>query len=182
MKNIFIDASHSLTVGLLDESWNWIKFETTDQLPSITLHQSINQIIGNESWDKIDRFFFCKGPGSYTGLRLIEGLEQYLKFEKIKCHDFYSFELREILGLKNSFLYSAFKGQYLLSNKENILYNLEEIDESLDYYGEKLDERFNYKSILDLIKKESKKIFPYIKNNESKKIYYFRPLSEEFKK
>ncbi len=182
MSYFFVDASHSLTVGSLSDSWKWIDFIQTEELPSVSLHKLINSLIPNEDWTNVRGVFFCKGPGSYTGLRLLEGFEQYLRFENIKCYDFYSFELKKILNIKKPFLYSAFKGQYLICDEENKLVNLSELKDGVEYYGEKLGDNFNFKSIIDLIKENPSEIFSKVMKEDPKDIYYFRPLSEEFKK
>ena len=128
------------------------------------------------------------GPGSYTGIRMTDGILQMLKWAGLPVYSFYHFEVPSLLGdLSSSFVCRAFKGElFVYSNGESSLVKEEfwvqqsGIKTYTHYHDEKLVGSFVYTS--DLISQFSQLLFSKIVSEKmNREAYYFRPIEKEFK-
>lgn len=196
MYSIFVDSSEDLVFGLLDSNFKWIEYvEKIEKKPSEILHSEIFNFISRYDLDlKNINFFFSSGPGSYTGMRLGEGLAQVLAWDHKKVFSFYHFDVPRILGIKKGFWVSnAFKKQIFIYNWDETI-NLYEkklintCDFKMEDFenGHTLSENkgdfLGLKSTKELIKNFPTEFFEKIfLKNQREKPYYFRTEQEEFK-
>ncbi|MCB9094477.1 MAG: hypothetical protein H6621_05340 [Halobacteriovoraceae bacterium] len=200
--SIFIDTSTNCHFGLLDEKYQWVEYQKTNERPSLYLHENISKALAkyNLSFSELKNYFIVKGPGSYTGLRFAEGISQFLSWNKKNVLGFYFFELLESLeNEKTAWLSNAFKNQFYIHpvGEEGKLYFLKDALVKIqelknDHYDFFTNDKVKNVAVLgdlnlnffeDVLKDNSKILFPrIIEMNKNNEIFYFRPLEEEFKK
>jgi tRNA threonylcarbamoyladenosine biosynthesis protein TsaB len=178
MYSLFLDTTQGLTVGLLDRDFSWVFYEYTDEKkPSEIIHDKIYFILNkfNLSIEKV-QFISIAGPGSYTGMRLSEGVSTILEWGGVSIFSFYHFEVPFLTGIESGrWVTNAFKNQVFLYewNAENSKTTL--LSECLD------TEAFTLIKTRELIFSHSREIFSKVIHlNKPKETYYFRSLEEEF--
>lgn len=196
MHSLYVDSTSGLVVGLLDANFNWVEYmDINEKKPSEVIHVEIYNLIKKYNLDlKGMSFFFSAGPGSYTGMRLGEGIAQILDWEDHNVFSFLHFDVPKIIGVKKGFwVTNAFKGQVFsynwnletnISEKELInSENFKIIDPNLGYtLTSNSKEYFELKNTKDLIKNYSSIIFSHVHKEKMREApYYFRTLDEEFK-
>jgi tRNA threonylcarbamoyladenosine biosynthesis protein TsaB len=143
---------------------------------------------------KTTKFFFSAGPGSYTGMRLAEGIAQVLDWESNNVYSFYHFDVPQMIGIKKGYwVTNAFKGQVFIYNWDDQLKQSEkELVDSKDFeilnpnegytLSSELDDFKELNTTKDLIKNLSEQVFLDVLNKKLRNApYYFRTLEEEFK-
>ena len=196
MHSLYVDSTSGLVIGLLDSNFKWVEYnDTNEKKPSEVIHVEIYNLIKKYNLDlKGMNFFFSAGPGSYTGMRLGEGIAQVLAWEERSVFSFLHFEVPKMIGIKKGFwVTNAFKGQ-VFSFNWNIDTNFseKELIHSVDF--KIMDTELGYtlaadskdfsdlKNTKDLIKNSSEIIFSYVYKERMREApYYFRTLDEEFK-
>ncbi|MBT7609037.1 MAG: hypothetical protein HN576_04735 [Bacteriovoracaceae bacterium] len=200
MKSLFLDTSEKLVLGILDDNFDWIDYlDTNEKKGSGVLHGILFELLksNNINIKDISNVFTMAGPGSYTGMRLGEGLAQALELFNIKIYSIYHFDIPKILNVTEGQWFSrAFKGEVFVYswNGENENYSLlkeEAFREQLliyqsegkqSYTHAKDDLFINCEQTTNLIKKNPSHIFKHLYNNNIRKeLYYYRPLELEFK-
>lgn len=194
MHYLFIDCSSGLTIGLLDQKLEWLDFQTLDhKKPSEIIHQQLHFLIEKYQLRLNEVQCFCaSGPGSYTGMRLSEGLVQLLELSGMKIYSFHHFNIPKLIGIEKGYWVTpAFKGEIFVYNwnlnqEEKILVKQNEIkfqDKSLGYTLENSNEFFSgLVSTKFLIKNEPQKLFTSVMDKKLRvKPFYFRTLEEEFR-
>ncbi|PIP93130.1 MAG: hypothetical protein COW00_04290 [Bdellovibrio sp. CG12_big_fil_rev_8_21_14_0_65_39_13] len=193
-KYLFLDSSLYLQFGLLDENFKWIDhvlIETTKS--SNILHSELNRMLEKNrmSMDDIEAIFSISGPGSYTGVRLVEGVTQILDWQGKTIYSIHHFELPYLVGVeRGSWISEAFKGEVFEyswngdSNKHRLLSK-----NQLDTIFE--ENLFSHRSdFLDLptmstsamVFENAELIFSAMKKLEMKREpFYYRELETEFK-
>jgi tRNA threonylcarbamoyladenosine biosynthesis protein TsaB len=198
--SLFLDSTSGLIVGLMDFQFNWIEYKSLDEKkPSEIIHFEIYSLVKKHNLELKDmRLFISSGPGSYTGMRLSEGLAQVFELSFIPVFSFYHFDIPKYCGIANGFwVTNAFKGQLFFYNwthesEEKILADKSNFTEELrllktDKDGFTLDHLSDplfsgLSTTKDLIKEQSTKIFSHILSlNLRVTPYYFRTLDEEFR-
>jgi tRNA threonylcarbamoyladenosine biosynthesis protein TsaB len=178
MYSLFLDTTSGLTVGLLDKSFRWLSFEVSDSArPSEIVHEKIFDLLKkfNVHLDDL-RLITIAGPGSYTGMRLGEGIAEIMRWNKIAIFSFYHFEVPKYVGVTSgNWVANAFKNQvfsYRWNGDDSCKALLAECN---DFDAFTLDKT---KELIHLFPSE---IFSkVIALNEKKETYYFRTLEEEF--
>lgn len=199
MSYLFVDTSDHLVLGLLDSEFKWIELiETSDKKSSATIHAKIYDLLEkyNLKIKEIEGLFQVAGPGSYTGMRISEGISQVLEWQKIPIYSFYHFVIPSILGIpKGAWISRAFKGEIFLYewregevrtslHAESELAKIQEqlkdeLGEFWTHYSESFPEI--PKSTGDLLKEDSKKLFSLVASNQLReKPFYYRSLENEF--
>ncbi len=195
-KYLFLDTSAFIQVGLLDEGLNWIHHEVVqNRKGSQLIHKVIYDCMKDFqiTFKDIKAIILGNGPGSYTGIRIGEGVAQILALEGIKIYSFYHYEVPHFCSIENySFYEKAFKGEVFeyKHTKDKVEDRLisEETFSELDFSdehiyhltGELLDQAMN--SLYSLFKKFPNEIFSKIINRGTHcPPYYFRPLEKEFR-
>jgi tRNA threonylcarbamoyladenosine biosynthesis protein TsaB len=191
---LFVDSTLGLNIGLLDSHFNWVEFLTFEsKKPSEIIHPEIHQLLNKYQLNlKSLECFTTSGPGSYTGMRLSEGLVQVLGLSGIKIYSFYHFEVPKLSGVKEGFwATNAFKGQVFVYtwnqlSEEKILINKDQFEIQNSKLGFTLDNSETDFSALssskDIIKNNPIQIFSHVHSLKMRvPPYYFRTLDEEFR-
>jgi tRNA threonylcarbamoyladenosine biosynthesis protein TsaB len=199
--SLFIDTTSGLDIGLLDSQFLWVEYLSLDEKkPSEMIHHEIFKLLNQHNL-KLENMqcFVTSGPGSYTGMRLNEGIAQVFELYKIAVYSFYHFDVPKLSGITSGFwATNAFKGQVFISTwngdeVEKLLVDkdaFEIIDGKVGYTLDTKDTKdtkdtlfANLVSTRELIRKESQTIFTKISELGLRvPPFYFRSLDEEFKK
>jgi len=197
MKNyLYLDSSHFVQVGVLDENFTWKHVELVENKKGSTiLHKTIYEILRllELKLKNIDALFLVSGPGSYTGIRLAEGIAQVLEMNEIPIYSFYHYEVPSWCGFESYNFYSnAFKNEFFdfsynkgieekkMMSKESF-FNIDFSRKDLFSITGELEEKY-LESTSSLIENNSKEVFKKVMAR-GKHIapYYYRPLEKEFK-
>ena len=194
MHSLYVDSTSGLVIGLLDSDFNWVEYlDTQEKKPSEVIHVEIFNLVKKYNLDlKNMNFFFSAGTGSYTGMRLGEGIAQVLAWDSLKVFSFHHFDVPVMVGVEKGFwVTNAFKGQVFIYNwdgkkAEKELVNSADfkiVDLELGYtLSSEVKDFGHLKTTKDLIKNESQKIFSKVYEEKMREApYYFRTLEEEFK-
>ncbi len=201
MNYLFLDTTTNLKIGLLDQDFKWKKLlDLETKKPSEVIHKLIYDLLQEYQLKikDIHSVITCAGPGSYTGMRLSEGIVQVLDLEGISITSFYHFELPSFNEKNDEYLFatSAFKGEYYLYSFKNSeiskkLVLKEDLEKFLIDNYKNVSNRFtlksdelltNFHSTSALIVDNPELYFPKIvKRNLKQSAYYFRTIEEEFK-
>ena len=195
MHSLFVDSTSGLVIGLLDSSYNWVEYLSLDEKkPSEIIHNEIFNLVTKHKLTLLEmQCFVSSGPGSYTGMRLSEGLAQIFELYKMTVYSFYHFDVPRLSGVPRGFwTTNAFKGQAFIYNwsaeeDEKHLINKDSFlieDERLGYTLDNDDPLFtNLISTKKLIQTDAHLFFPKVKLQKMRVApYYFRSLDEEFNK
>lgn len=193
MHSLFIDSTSGLVIGLLDSNYSWVDYKSLDEKkPSEIIHHEIHNLLKKNNLKLSEvQCFVMSGPGSYTGMRLSEGLAQVFELENIPVFSFYHFDVPRLSGVSSGFwATNAFKGQVFVyhwngEKVEKLLVNKDAFtvqDEKMGYTLDNNDSLFsNLISTKGLIKDKACEIFGKVQDQQLRELpYYFRPLDEEF--
>lgn len=196
MHSLYVDSTSGLVIGLLDSDFNWIEYmDLNEKKPSEIIHHEIYNLVQKYNLDlKNMNFFFSAGPGSYTGMRLGEGIAQVLAWDLKSVFSFHHFDVPQMIGIEKGYwVTNAFKGQVFIYNwniKENFseksLVNSTDfkiLEPELGYtLSSDIKDFAHLKTTKDLIKDSSSKVFKKVFDEKLREPpYYFRTLDEEFK-
>lgn len=192
---LFIDTTKDITLGVLDQEFNWLQYDYYHAAKgSAQIHAYIHEACRRQNIKTadLDGLVQVAGPGSYTGMRVSDGVSQIFNWQNFKTYGFYHYDVPLILGhQKGVWVANAFKGELFCCRwqGENITKELVDTDKfdisgDEDIYtsfkDDKLDGDLIYTS--ELIKNNSKKVFSYIiSNNIKKELYYYRSIDQEYK-
>jgi tRNA threonylcarbamoyladenosine biosynthesis protein TsaB len=191
--SLYIDSTSKLVIGLLDSNYSWLEYLNFDEKkPSEIIHFEIFNLMKkyNLNFTNI-QCFILNGPGSYTGMRLGEGVAQIFELNHMPIFSFYHFEVPAFCGITKGFwVTNAFKGQVFIYNwdgdqtEKHLLdknaFTIE--DEKLGFTLDVTDSIFkNLKSTQKLIIDRAPEIFAKVSDQKLRRgPYYFRSLDEEF--
>jgi tRNA threonylcarbamoyladenosine biosynthesis protein TsaB len=202
MAYLYLDTTEKLIIGFLDSEFGWKSYVDMEKnKTSAHIHGLIHETLkeNNCSEKELTGFISTNGPGSYTGVRLAEGIAQVFEWQKIPCFSFYHFNVPGLLDSNNKgvFFSKAFKGETFLSvwsgdseQKELISNNdFEKRIQELKSEGKEIythfkgEEENSYVSTFtsDLIKDNSSIIFPKVIDQKLRlPPFYYRTLDKEF--
>lgn len=194
MKSLYVDSSAGLVIGLMDENFKWMEyFDSQEKKPSEVIHTEIFKLLSkyNLKIEEIN-FFFSAGPGSYTGMRLGEGLAQILEWDHKNVFSFFHFDVPRFIGVESgSWVTNAFKGEVFIYHWNKNEVNKELVtsvgftvaNPDLVYTLSQEQKNFeNLKSTKDLVKNHSEILFKKVYEMKLREApYYFRTLEQEFK-
>ncbi len=200
MATLYIDSSHYLTLGLLNESFEWIDYcEFKEKKTSGILHVELLQMLEKNHLriEQVTKIIEAAGPGSYTGMRVAEGLCQILEWQERQCCSFYHFEVPSMCGhSRGVWVAKAFKGEIFCHHFDAEVSRVEFIKESefptyqqtwneqgLKVFGHYPDEIQGLDEFTSrLIEQGARQFFEKVwARGERKGPYYFRALEQEFK-
>lgn len=197
---LYIDSSHFLTLGILDQNFEWIDYrEYREKKTSSILHVELLDLLERNqlSIDLVTQIIEAAGPGSYTGMRVAEGLCQILEWQERVCRSFYHFEIPCMSGVEcGVWVAKAFKGEIFCHTYNGDQSEHSFIKESdfpskrksweeegrvvFGHYRDDIEELDQVTSCL--IYESPQKLLKAIwDRGERKGPYYFRPLEQEFK-
>lgn len=197
--NLYIDTSEHLIIGLLDQDFQWIEYlDTNERKGSGVIHGLIHEMLkrAQVSMDDIQDIFMLSGPGSYTGMRLGEGVAQVLEMEGRKIYSTYHFDLPALTGVKSgAWLSKAFKGELFihhwngeeenqaLISEEDLQQKITELGVENSCYTHVPEGIFEgFKSTVEIMKENVSTLCSHLKEKDIRKDpYYYRPLEKEFK-
>jgi tRNA threonylcarbamoyladenosine biosynthesis protein TsaB len=192
--HLFIDTSQNITIGLLNKDLTWVDYQyLISKKSSAELHYLIYGMLKKENIDVMDitGLIYCAGPGSYTGMRISEGLSNIFDWSSINVNSFYHFELPQICGIEAGVWASkAFKGEYFLykwdkSSSDKTLIPESDLENQIGsheiFFGHEPFMEKSGKLSMDLIKDNPEVIFKHVLDNDiCEPLYYYRPLEQEF--
>lgn len=205
MAFLFIDTTYDITLGLLDQSLEWVSFEThVGQKVSHVIQMQTHVLLKSQglSLRDLEGVITVAGPGFYTGLRLSEGFADVLSFSGLKHYSFLSYSIPTLAGLHSGvWMTKAYRGEYffhhwnstshkneLISTKELEGYVSGLADSEFYIHSDSALDETSRKSIkksittLELLKRYPQKIFEKIVKNGSRiDSFYFRAPEDEFK-
>ncbi|MCR9204780.1 MAG: hypothetical protein NXH75_09395 [Halobacteriovoraceae bacterium] len=193
---LFLDSSSFIQVGILNEELNWLHHEiVANKKGSQVLHSIIHNNLKDQGMkiSDIKTVFLANGPGSYTGIRVAEGICQVLELSGASAFTFHHFEVPLLCGILNYDYFSeAFKGEVFIYKrrgeesdfsliKEEDFKNREssaEVEYALD--GNILDESLD--RIYDLFNSRPQEIFTKVLERKDRQPpFYYRSLEKEFR-
>ncbi len=192
---LFLDSSTYIQVGILRKDFSWIHHEIIkNKKGSHIIHSLIYSALKEKGFETtdIEGIFLANGPGSYTGIRVAEGLSQILEIEGVPVYSFYHFEVPRFCGLTEyDFFAEAFKGEVFhykfAEEKSSSLISEEDflgIDlaqgKGFHLEGTILNRKLS--SVYELFEKKSSDIFSKVfERAEHLPPYYYRTAEKEFK-
>jgi len=199
MSYLFLDTCHFITVGLLDRDFGWKKLiKTNNKKSSKEIHSIIDGLLREFSIEikSLKGLILINGPGSYTGIRVGEGVAQIFEWQKISVFSTYHFEIPQLVGISSgTWVCNAFKNEifvYKWNEKDGIksLIDKEKIADDLKS-DDQLYTQYKNEKVLDLVfKNDSSTLIEDFSNTLFNKIvkekirkepFYFRRLEEEFR-
>jgi tRNA threonylcarbamoyladenosine biosynthesis protein TsaB len=194
MHYLYLDSSHELAFGIFDVNLRkWIDFKRIEGAQnSKILHYELHKILELHKlkFSQLEAVIINSGPGSYTGMRLTEGLAQILEWQKISVLSFYHFQVPEILDIEDYYWIStAFKGEWFIyssSDSSKKLIRDAELSNFIDQH-QPIYTNYDVKKIglletSELIHSNFEKVINYLLQNTLREtVYYFREAEVEFK-
>ena len=128
--DLFVDTTKGLTFGILDNEFNWLDFRhKEEQKVSAQIHFDLFECLERNKIqiEQIQGLFYISGPGSYTGMRVAEGIGDLFELEKKNVYSFYHFDIPLLCGQPEGvWATEAFKKEYFVyewndKNKEHRL-------------------------------------------------------------
>lgn len=191
---LFIDTTKDVTVGLLNNNFEWIEYEHFEGARgSALIHKCIYDQLEkqNKKINDIKGLIQIAGPGSYTGMRVSEGVSQIFNWQGFDTYSFYHYEVPKLLGHeKGTWFANAFKGEYFLYrwNNEEESKTLVKKDEFDIYSVDKLFTSFlfddlekNISLTSKLIYDKGQKLFEKVVGEKIQRpLYYYRTLEQEY--
>lgn len=195
MMKLFIDTSENITVGLLDSNYQWKAYEYLQSKKSSSdLHYLIYSVLKkcNIEVNDITGLIHCSGPGSYTGMRISEGLSNIFDLNNVKTNSFYHFELPLISGVESGvWISKAFKGEFFLYEwfqaknskklvREKDLNNVKDVENI--FSGHSTFGELDLSLTKDLIFDNPDLLKFVVDRNLKREVFYYRSIEEEFKR
>ena len=196
MSYLYIDTSKHLVLGLLDQKFKWSDFlEVKDVKTSAHIHKDIFSMLSENKLklNDLDAIFVVSGPGSYTGVRVAEGLAQVLEWAKIPVYSFNHFQIPEFLADESwVFVSKAFKGEFFIYEKDGKEYlnkledftdfiNISKAEKIYSHFAEDLPEGITHFTS-EVLKENAPDIFSKVLQEKLRsRPFYYRPLEKEFK-
>lgn len=198
MAYLFIDTSEQMVLGLITDEFKWQDYRAfADKKNSGKIHREIEQMLtaASISIEELCGVIQIAGPGSYTGIRLSEGLVQVLEWAKIPSYSFYHFEIPSYVSAAPYLWYSnAFKSEYFVYSwsagaATHSLVNEDELkkmvaDSAVNCYTHFLTEGPTplCHSTSELLKNHPEAVFKAVVESRKRvQAFYYRELEQEFK-
>ena len=197
---LYLDVTHGYSLGLIEDD-GWLFYESSPNKINVKeLHIHLFHKLSplGLKFKDLEGLIYPAGPGSYTGLRIMEGLAHtFLLFKKQIC-TFYLHELPCLCGEEQGVWFAnAFKGEMFIYfwGKNLQQPKLLKFSDALDYLkGQELlfshelslypwidEEGLGVVDTSAIIYQELPKLIIERKIFEMKESFYYRKLEEEFK-
>lgn len=191
---LFVDTTMNITVGLLSEKkYSWLAYKRVSSTKSsVLLHHLINELVLSVA-KKMSDIKVCvtvAGPGSYTGMRISDGLSQILDWSGIKTYSFLHFEVPKLCGIRDGLWFEkAFKKECFIytwskdQSKQQLILE-SDLESELQTYQNLFSteaKELNVKGTAQLIKENASEVFKNVIENSLKRdLFYYRSLDQEF--
>lgn len=202
MAYLYLDTTEKLIIGFLDEKFNWKSYVDMEKnKTSALIHGLIHETLEENKCHEKDLtgFLSTNGPGSYTGVRLAEGIAQVFEWQKISCYSFYHFNVPSLIKSESvgAFFSKAFKGETFICDwdknheQRELLPNdlfkqrLETLEkegkEIFSHFDLEYEVPFRVQYTSDLIKDNPSILFPKVIEKKLRlPPFYYRTLDKEF--
>ena len=188
---LYIDSTEKLVIGLIDKDYKWLEYREKENVKiSQEIHKSIYDLLKEYKLElkDLDGLVYPAGPGSYTGMRVSDGIGQIFKWQDISVFNFYHFEVPALCGIESGkWISKAVKGEYFCyewssGSEEKRLLDADALDNLEGSLFTKSNEfKFDSKSTDKLLQNHPFEVFSsIIEGKETREIYYYRTLEEEF--
>lgn len=122
MAYLYLDSVSHLKIGLLNDDFHWIEFvETDEKKSSAVIHKWIYELAKKHDVNlkNLKGILKASGPGSYTGMRVSEGVSNIFNWQGVKSYGFYLFEIPKLIGVeKGCWASNAFKNETFIYSWE----------------------------------------------------------------
>ena len=204
MPSLYLDTTGNLCAGILaEDGQHWLAWKTVAaQKTSAVIYPLLHDLLEQQHLKlaEVSTFYYVAGPGSYTGMRLAEGLAQIVRW-KIPVRSFYHFAVPGLLGQSSGlWLCSAFKQEYFVYQWQDQqhttqLYKMTALKEVLDQAVAKKSAIYTHFATLlpelapwkVFLQETSSLVYQHpqflqeISPEQMAGPYYFRGLEQEFK-
>jgi len=199
MSYLFLDSVSNLKYGLIDNQFKWIEFVETNEIKSsAVIHKLIYELAQKYHIDlkKLTGIIKVSGPGSYTGMRVAEGVSNIFEWQGVSTFAFYLYEIPELTGVSQGhWLSNAFKGETFIyswdknkSDKKLSSKDLDQLFSSLSKQGPSIfstEATFLEMGAIDCygaLRNQEKELFQaVVHRGEDAPPFYYRSLEAEFK-
>lgn len=192
---LFIDTTEKLTLGLVDRNYNWLSYQRFEiKSISAQIHKLVYELLEkhNASMDSLEALIYCAGPGSYTGMRIAEGLASILNWQNLNVYNFYHHEVPQLVGFSTGrFVSKAFKKELFdyRWNENSAVKELVSEEKIVSVDKESVFSRWNSdltitsSSTDKLIEDHPQKFFKtVVERGQKMDLFYYRSLENEFSK
>lgn len=192
---LFLDTTHLLRLGLFDLNKNeWVDYKLIDtKKTSDCIHYEIHQLCNHHNITPIaiEEILYCAGPGTYTGMRVAEGIANIFELQGTKIFSFFQFEVPFLLDLKNMvWVANAYKGELFLCDYHSDRYSSTLIkkdefkrDSGKVYYGIEDDIEGPLINTPHLFYENASLLIPLLRKRGSRQdLFYYRSIESEFKR
>ena len=196
-KYIYIDTTLKLSLALIDEDFSVLTHKSYEENKTANIiHTELNLLLedNNLNADSNIDLIINNGPGSYTGVRVGEGIGKVFEMDGKKVFSFNEHEIFPHLVDKGLWISNAFKGEFFacawgnseaprskLVDKENLIAMLREHQ---NIYTNDLFDFGEAKMISskETLIKNASRVFEYVVSKELRlPPFYFRKIDQEFK-
>lgn len=192
--SLLLDSCNGFRLGLLDEKYQCIEFLKFDEKKASNILFNETQNIlekYNISLPDLKHLFLIMGPGSYTGIRLLQGMKELYSEMGIDVLSFYLFEIPGLANQESGqFVISAYKQEFyhycwdqsgvtqkLLKKEELTSLNADVIFSVDDNVGDLATE-----NVYKVLQEHCSTVFENVVAQKlQRESFYFRPLDQEFK-
>jgi len=204
MPSLFIDTTDNVVVGVLSDQYKFLEIKNIgNRKSSKEIHGIIYESLKKHGLElsNINSLFLISGPGSYTGMRVGEGIAQIVEWQSIPTYSFYHFQIPFFLGkLSGTWISNAFKSEYYMyswnkNENKSILIKEEDIEKKIKDLKAKNENIYvKFKDSIKhsndkyietssmIVNFDSKLFLEVIKQKKREEPYYYRSLEKEFKK
>lgn len=190
--SLFLDSCDGFKLGILNQDYEWVSYQAFEEKKaSNILFDETNKVLEKLgiALENLQNLFLALGPGSYTGVRLLQGVKELYSEMGLNVFSFYLFEIPFLAQIpQGQFLVSAYKGEfyhYEWSGEKNSqkLLNQQDRDQIDEFYSTTdILGVGPAKNVYKVLAQSAPVIFRNIvRNNLRRDSFYFRPLEKEFK-
>ncbi len=198
---LYIDTTQYVTVAIFDKKTFKFKEYVSlhEKKSSKIIHSTINDLLTKQGVDplKLEGIIICAGPGSYTGMRVGEGIAQIFEWQEIEKFSFYHFDVPRYAGISSGVWFAnAFKGEVYIHTWDGKDFS-DKLILNCDFNKYQQRNKLMYTHFLEEEEADSSEIVltskmirdmpevilkKIIEDREQKPLYYFRELEKEFKR
>ena len=190
---LYLDTSHELVVGILDLNFDVITIERNQERRSASvIHNRVDILLRNQGIEvsELKGVIVNNGPGSYTGIRVGEGVAKIFELDGVKVASFLEHEAIALTSEKGTWIANAFKNEIFSyswkqgSSPERKMIDLDGL-ENIDLEPIFSNDTFQTtrritNSKTTLLQNINKIAKFYFERNERQEPFYYRSLEEEF--